>query len=717
MVSLANYQGFNSSIGSYRNVVQNVSSSQANISNVKELLVKARADLATRRPALKDQRTSSLKYKQMIEILGQIEELKLIPEKLESQISQKKFLQAHETLSSGLKMADNEDLAAISALQPIQSYLATQESSLFSILIEELHNHLYLKSPYCDNRWHSYRHESDEFSTAEQILEEKINFELSDKSYASSGSSLLDEFLNSLTSKISETSEELRKNIEANSFEYIQMIIETLARLNRLPSAFDVIHQRVPTELHKIVDKTISDINSRLPRALRDAPDAHAPQDLLDYSVLGTNSRSSALKDFIWTLYSKFIAVLQGHRVIYEVIQSISATQGGDNSDNALLDYDFFNVFKIFESEIRSLLISYISDKDHRGVSSPVELNGGAKKFSLLSTRRSRNKKKALFKFSGVDFQTNEEFQSQYQTLQNTLDESVPGLASAAYEDSQAPQKMTPFAPTNLSSSHQLLTSPNVLNIRVLLDPTLTFVQKAKAVFPYHEKGTEKETDRFLEDFLINVFLPQLEDSLSRSFNNIMMKSDAFDLDSQWNQLSKRPIYNAASSFIELVNKTCRLLNTGYLYREKYAFLIISAIKWLAKLFKEHFENLVSINGDEATSKGKIIGYSLAMNEAMRSLWEAQLRTYANYNQDNDNIMNELNMFLGKRYSQKGSDACIRYQDLLDINAYHSLSLLVTSLKWVIFKLNEIRKVGNEEVKDGMGNMDTKLRNVGHYRR
>ena len=44
------------------------------------------------------------------------------------------------------------------SLSDLRIYLSNQEHSLTDILIEELHNHLYLKSPYCEDRWKPYAH-------------------------------------------------------------------------------------------------------------------------------------------------------------------------------------------------------------------------------------------------------------------------------------------------------------------------------------------------------------------------------------------------------------------------------------------------------------------------------------------------------------------------------------------------------------------------------
>ena len=63
---------------------------------------------------------------------------------------------AVELLLEALKTIRQPDMMEIGALGDLRTYLGSQESSLADILLEELHNHLYLKSLYCNDRWKAY---------------------------------------------------------------------------------------------------------------------------------------------------------------------------------------------------------------------------------------------------------------------------------------------------------------------------------------------------------------------------------------------------------------------------------------------------------------------------------------------------------------------------------------------------------------------------------
>jgi len=107
------------------------------------------------------------------------ERLRLVPDVLESLISEKRLLQASVLLVRSLKTIKNHDMLDIGAVADLRAYLIGQESvratfffllpgvpsitnnynyyqALRDILIDELHNHLYLKSFWCENRWAAY---------------------------------------------------------------------------------------------------------------------------------------------------------------------------------------------------------------------------------------------------------------------------------------------------------------------------------------------------------------------------------------------------------------------------------------------------------------------------------------------------------------------------------------------------------------------------------
>lgn len=152
------HQGFNSSIGTFHKIQNSLQTSQHRVRSLKDSLTQAKSQLSTTKPELKEFATASQNYDEMIQMLNVIEQLQLVPDKLEARISEKRFLNAVDILQDAFRMIRKSEMQDIGALNDLRIYLSNQEHSLTDILVEELHNHLYLKSPYCEDRWKVYAH-------------------------------------------------------------------------------------------------------------------------------------------------------------------------------------------------------------------------------------------------------------------------------------------------------------------------------------------------------------------------------------------------------------------------------------------------------------------------------------------------------------------------------------------------------------------------------
>lgn len=709
-----NYQGFNTSIGSYRSVVQHVSNSQNNVNAAKELLIKAQGELATKRPVLKELRQTSNDYSQMIQILDDIEILKAVPDKLEQQISQKYFMSAHTTLADALRTAEKDNLQSLATLKPIKSYLTQQETQLFSTLMSELNNHIYLKSPYCDSRWHAYRQAGGTFGSLEQALEDKIRFDLSEKSSSFSETSLLDTFLASANS---EFVEEQNENAEENSFYYIRLLMETLGNLNRLPNAFDILLHELPIELHKIVEKTIAEVSQRFPKSFN-IPSSKSPYAVFEIGLSAGDNRLAALKDLTWTLYSKFIAVLQAHRVIYEVAQNIYGNHGTQEKEGPP-PYDFSTVYSMVEKEVNALLSTYVVDKSISATSNQsnksikLALNKGA---GILE-KRPRDKTKPIFKFTSIDTKQHE-LKEQNDILKQAFEKSVPGLVSSA-GNTDYDETFNPYLSTESSATHTLLVTPSFFNIRVMLEPTVQFLQKASTVFP---PKVLKPSGEMIETFLVEMCLPQLEIALSHVYEALLTGPaqggvDVFEYSNKWHNVSKLPILQAVISFSEMLQRTSALLGMTNLYRKHYVQLVLNLIRRFTSLVKEHYDSKVVYqetseernagytNGPtKVTTKRKLAATWASSETTRKLLTSASLFEYdEDYSESSTEppYRPEFDFYHSKRSAQKAKHRTpITENDLLSFSMFQGIAALATSLRWFSVKLRQLRKVGETEKPD-----------------
>lgn len=159
-------------------------------------------------------------------------------------------------------------------------------------------------------------------------------------------------------------------NPEADSFAYMETLLESLAVLGKLGSALDNIAQRLPGEVFNLVETTLDEVEERAEYSKRQnagasgaiadgtsksdsiylfAPggktiplgptvagkgskdkDPPVKSTMLRLAALESSAKHTeheVLKDLFWTLYSKLDAVAQGLRVVSEVANRIGSVR------------------------------------------------------------------------------------------------------------------------------------------------------------------------------------------------------------------------------------------------------------------------------------------------------------------------------------------------------------------------------------------------------
>lgn len=130
---------------------------------------------------------------------------------------------------------------------------------------------------------------------------------------------------------------------------------------------------------------------------------------------------------------------------------------------------------------------------------------------------------------------------AEQEELEKILQNSVPGLATKSQRRSGV-QRTKNRVSKGGPATHKLLVESSVFNIGMLLPPSLTFLQRLKDIVPPGSDIAISTLTTFLDDFLVNVFLPQLEESVTELCAQSYMDRDAFQEDPQWRQRAPRPI-------------------------------------------------------------------------------------------------------------------------------------------------------------------------------
>ncbi|KAI9729996.1 MAG: Exocyst complex component 4 [Cirrosporium novae-zelandiae] len=676
------HQGFNSSIGTFHKIQSSIQSSQNRVRVLKDSLMQAKLNLLTSKPELKGLATSSQNYDDMLGLLNKISQLQAVPEQLDARISEKRFLGAVDILQDALQLIRRSELENIGALSDLRLYFSNQEMSLTDILIEELHDHLYLKSPYCQNRWKPAGQKPE--NPGEEIQP------------SDPWGKPLENFLNNLDTSVPMV-EDASRNPEADSFYYIQVIIESLHRIGRLEIAIDRIEQRLPVELFGVVDKTNAEVDSRHPSHGRKGSNNEKGISVL--SMDDSSEGGAVLSDLLWTLYSKFEAIAESHRVVHDVVAGIVKRDGLHNV--AALTGGFKELWKLYQSEIRSLLHDYLAtDANTTLRSGQTSIEGGN---IFRQTPRDKNKK--MFKLSDIDQSKSEEMTTEQEDLNEILKSSVPGLISTDKSHSNKSGNSHGNGSYDNSNSsgtgHKLLVEPSVFNMSLLLPPSLSFLQRLKELVPLDSDIAMSTLTSFLDDFLMNVFHPQLEEAISDFCGQSFIELDAFQSAPNWSQHAKKPIFRGTITFVSLTRAFCKMLN-AIPHDQVFSQLVITQMATYYDKCCGWYKSLVT-RADANAPGGIKLKAAAAFAEAgeihdvVTEL--CSLTSASTSPPDDEAIMTLLSRETNLLITTTSSAPLESYDIISDPKTVIALSLLHNSMQWLYSRLSQLQSRSSTQAK------------------
>jgi exocyst complex component 4 len=140
-------------------------------------------------------------------------------------------------------------------------------------------------------------------------------------------------------------------NPEADTFQYIRLIIEALNKMNRLDLVVDTVEQRLPVELFKVVDRSNNEVAQRHPSILRAYASKKSGKSKTE--IESEDIRTTLLNDLMWTLYARFEAIAESHRVVHDVVAGIIRRENRASS-SAALTRGFKELWKLYQSEVSS---------------------------------------------------------------------------------------------------------------------------------------------------------------------------------------------------------------------------------------------------------------------------------------------------------------------------------------------------------------------------
>lgn len=241
---------------------------------------------------------------------------------------------------------------------------------------------------------------------------------------------------------------------------------------------------------------------------------------------------------------------------------------------------------------------------------------------------------------------------------------------------------------SGMHQHHKLLIKPDTFNVTVLFQPTLTFLDRIVDVLPMGLESA-KASSTVLEDFVLKVYLPQLEEKVLDLFHSTVSGPEAFLPDPLSTNLSHEPLMKASTQLIALTNSLCSMLRKTPFHRENYCRLILAVVIQFYQRCSDRYHALTMVPFTSPTGEQR---FALGATWAQRSeiapcliellaTPENDLMKQQQLCRQQTNIEIEL---LGRRPIEK--------EDLIpSVRNLSSLATLYRSVAWFTQQLNALR--------------------------
>ena len=264
----------------------------------------------------------------------------------------------------------------------------------------------------------------------------------------------------------------------------------------------------------------------------------------------------------------------------------------------------------------------------------------------------------------------------------------MPGLVSKSQRRSGVTQSTTGNTGDGPVAGHKLLVEPNVFNIGSLLPPSLSFLQRLKDIVPHDADIAMSTLTSFLDEFLVNVFHPQLEDSVTELCTESFVNLEAFQQDSQWSQHATKPIFKGTYTFFSLIKSFCQLLDTIPPDLTSTQLIITQILAYYDKCC-EWYRVLVRRPQMHAQDEARLKpAAALAGNGEVRDICEQIIDSEMDGQQEHP-LKNEVKLLINKTNA-----APLEPFDIIsDRRSVNCLCLIYNSMRWLASRLQQLRRI------------------------
>ncbi|KAJ1736424.1 exocyst subunit [Coemansia sp. Benny D160-2] len=701
------YGGFNESILTFSGLHDKIHDATMSVSHIKNNLQRVRRMITEERGSLDQLYTKSNQLGAIVTILNRIEEVKRLPDEMAGYTADKKFLTAAGKLVQDMQFVFDPELNAIEALSGLRTQLEKEKASLLHKIIDELHSHIYLKSPYCERKMGI---------EGEDDLEEVSNGTSENdaaggsKSTSKNGGSALARRKIRVSRKNKRPADSADDandgNPEADSFAYVEMLIESLVTLENTNEAMQELKSSIGYELARLIDGVAGEVEDRN-RALIYKSKAGDQQD----EYFSQDTDREVLFDFARILFARLETVLEYHDYVLDIVNSldrrdrysITSPNSVPQSRRKMQPYTINDVWHVIKDEIFSLLKAYIIPDDApTSRSVDISLGGSGMKTGVSDLFH-------MEKNADID-ETVEALYSQIESHFHELTISIPKKS----KDTSSPAVIDEYADHQHGRQHRVLAEPSIEHAPTLLGMALSFTKRISTLLsptgvsaptavispsvrrsiigdisptsplsPGHlATSGDDDPDEFLQTFFKKTFLPRAEARSMQLFNAVTSASDAFDVDMN-TYFSGRPIFRGAAAIVPLLHSFGTLLNELSTFRgENWSILL--------QLLSKYYDQCESLFRETVRSPENQMYTSVKWSEnvEMRQLFDKQLR------QRNEQTRQVFQADFEKEIRQeeilKTERSLNPYELIFDVKRLVCIAQLHQTLEWLLIQLDRI---------------------------
>ena len=466
-----NYEEVAVSIKQFGKIGDRLSESCARIKRVKENLQQCKSLLYCRQDELRKLWVEGVEHKKVLFLLDQVEKVKEAPLKIETFLSKKYYLHATELLLQTLRALD-DDLIKVEALHDIKNELVSKKMTLHERFISELHQQIYISSI------------TPPPMNEKAQIKSKFNQKFVEK-HTEDDESKIGKF----DARVLEL-EDLNSNPEQNTFRLITVLIESLARLKKIPDAVEAIKTRMDRYINDLVTHTTIEVTDMAFESENKNPDS--PKRLLQ---------------LLQSLFKKFHAIVAAHQHALSALQGLDVKMSPD-----VPVYDVEEVWAKVQSVIQLLLHDYLDADNAAATTQQISGLGFAESGSLSTyfsrKKNARQRMAKLFRFDG----------------------SSHAISMNNYLREQRAQRRSHSMDGNNSLldhvlSTQKVCKPDPRNITLLFGPLKQFIREIEDSLNY--AGSKKcSLNDYVTDYVQDVFIRKIQYDLKKDFDAAMKVTD-----------------------------------------------------------------------------------------------------------------------------------------------------------------------------------------------